>query len=132
MLLAALWMGMLVGQAVVSFETGHYISLDNRSCALPGVPNSQWRMLAACQRQLARELTVTFHGYMEIMQQYETYLRSFPAGSRRLRLWQFLCRTLAECPTEVSRQGMAFGQGAFREMVAGAHRLQEILARLDR
>ncbi len=84
---------------VVSFEGGHYDSLDDRGGAAPGVANSQWRVLAAYQRQLARELTATFQGYAEIMQGYDTYRKFLPAGFRpedrvrgvfSVRLTQFL------------------------------------------
>jgi hypothetical protein len=47
---------------VVSFEGGRYNSLDDRGGSAPGVPNSQWRSLAAYRRQLGRELTATFQG----------------------------------------------------------------------
>jgi len=84
---------------VMSFETGRYNSLDDRSGAAPGVPNSQWRALAAYQRQLARELTATFQGYAEVMEGYDSYRKSLPAGFRSedrvrgvfsVRLTQFL------------------------------------------
>lgn len=84
---------------VVSFEAGRYNSLDDRSGATPGVPNSQWRALAAYQRQFARELTATFQGYAEVMEGYETYRSFLPAGFRpedrvrgvvSVRLTQFL------------------------------------------
>lgn len=65
---------------VVSFEGGRYNSLDDRGGSAPGVPNSQWRALAAYQRQLARELTATFQGYAEVMEGYDRYRRSLPAG----------------------------------------------------
>ncbi|MBI3681083.1 MAG: hypothetical protein HY235_11885 [Acidobacteria bacterium] len=67
---------------VVSFEGGRYTSLDDRGGAAPGVPNSQWRILAAYQRQLARELTATFQGYAEVMEGYNSYRRFLPAGFR--------------------------------------------------
>ncbi len=84
---------------VVSFEGGRYNSLDDRGGASPGAPNSQWRVLAAYQRQLARELTVTFQGYAEVMEAYDRYRKFLPAGFRpedrvrgvfSIRLTQFL------------------------------------------
>ncbi|MBI3278480.1 MAG: hypothetical protein HYZ57_01410 [Acidobacteria bacterium] len=84
---------------IVSFEGGRYNSLDDRGGAAPGVPNSQWRVLAAYQRQLARELTATFQGYVEAMESYNSYRNSLPAGFRAedrvrgvfsVRLTQFL------------------------------------------
>lgn len=67
---------------VVSLEAGRYNSLDDRGGAAPGVPNSQWRILTAYQRQLARELTATFQGYAEIMEGYDSYRRFLPSGFR--------------------------------------------------
>ena len=84
---------------VVSFEGGRYNSLDDRGGVAPGVPNSQWRILAAYQRQLAPELTATFQGYAEVMEGYDSYRKYFPAGFRpedrlrgvfSVRLTQFL------------------------------------------
>jgi len=84
---------------VVSFEGGRYNSLDDRGGSAPGVPNSQWRVLAAYQRQLARELTATFQGYVEVMEGYDSYRQFLPAGFRAedrvrgvfsVRLTQFL------------------------------------------
>jgi hypothetical protein len=84
---------------VVSFEGGRYNSLDDHGGASSGVPNSQWRILAAYQRQLAREMTATFQGYAEVMEDYDSYRRFLPAGFRpedrvrgvlSVRLTQFL------------------------------------------
>jgi hypothetical protein len=84
---------------VVSFEGGRYNSLDDRGGVAPGVPNSQWRILAAYQRQLAPELTATFQGYAEVMEGYDSYRKFLPAGFRpedrvrgvlSVRLTQFL------------------------------------------
>lgn len=84
---------------VVSLEAGRYNSLDDRSGTSPAVPNSQWRILAAYQRQLARELTASFQGYAEFMEGYKTYRSVLPAGFRSedqvrgvfsVRLTQFL------------------------------------------
>ncbi|MDP2998995.1 MAG: hypothetical protein Q8N47_16015 [Bryobacterales bacterium] len=84
---------------VVSFEGGRYNSLDDRGGTAPGLPNSQWRILAAYQRQLARELTATFQGYAEVMEGYDSYRKYLPAGFRpedrvrgvfSVRLTQFL------------------------------------------
>lgn len=84
---------------VVSFEAGRYNSLDDRGGAVPGVPNSQWRILAAHQRQLAPELTATFQGYAEVMEGYDSYRKYLTAGFRpedrlrvvfSVRLTQFL------------------------------------------
>ncbi len=66
---------------VVSLEGGHYDSRDDRDGDDPTVPNSEWRFLASYQRQMARELTVNFQGYAEIMQRHLAYRHSLPAGA---------------------------------------------------
>lgn len=66
---------------VVSLEGGHYHSRDDRGGADPTIPNSEWRFLAAYQRQIGRELTANFQGYAEIMERYSAYRRSLPAGA---------------------------------------------------
>ncbi len=66
---------------VISLEGGHYGSLDDRGGRDPAIPNSEWRVLAGYQRQLARELTANFQGYAELMQNYDTYRRTTPAGT---------------------------------------------------
>jgi hypothetical protein len=68
-------------QGVVSLEAGRYDSNDDRDGTNPSIPNSQWRALAAYQRQLARELTVNVQGYAEIMSRYKAYRKSLPPGS---------------------------------------------------
>lgn len=84
---------------VVSFEAGRYSSLDDRAGSVSGVPNSQWRVLASYQRQLARELTATVQGYSEVMDEYGRYRMFLPPGLRpedrvrgviSVRLTQFL------------------------------------------
>lgn len=74
---------------VVSLEAGRYNSLDDHGGATPGIPNSQWRILAGYQRQLARELTANVQGYVEVMEGYETY-RDGVRGVFSARLTQFL------------------------------------------
>lgn len=66
---------------VVSLEGGHYDSRDDRGGADPTIPNSEWRFLAAYQRQIGRELTANFQGYAEIMERYSASRRSLPAGA---------------------------------------------------
>ncbi|MBI3647002.1 MAG: hypothetical protein HY233_13725 [Acidobacteriales bacterium] len=86
-------------QGVISLEAGRYNSLDDRRGADASIPNSEWRVLAGYQRQLGRELTANFQGYAEIMDRYDAYRKSLPAGTPlqdrvrgvlSLRLTQFL------------------------------------------
>lgn len=66
---------------VVSLEGGHYGSRDDRSGVDPTIPNSEWRFLAAYQKQIGRERTAHLQGYVEIMESYAAYRRSLPAGA---------------------------------------------------
>jgi hypothetical protein len=67
-------------QGVVSLEGGRYDSRDDPNGADPAVPNSEWRILVAYQRQLARELTASLQAYVEIMERYNAYRGSLPPG----------------------------------------------------
>jgi hypothetical protein len=74
-------------QGVVSLETGHYHSLDDAGGTDPSIPNSEWRVLAGYQRQLAPELTANVQGYAEIL---DAPGRDRVRGVFSLRLTQFL------------------------------------------
>ncbi|MEK7408381.1 MAG: DUF1302 family protein [Acidobacteriota bacterium] len=78
---------------VVSLEAGRYGSRDDRRGANPAIPNSEWRMLAGYQRQLAADLTGNVQFYAEIVDQSPPL--SAAAGDRfrgilSARLTQFL------------------------------------------
>lgn len=90
------------GQAlggVVSLEGGYYDSRDDRDGDDLAVPNSQIRFLAGYQKQLWQDFTIGSQYYAEIMEDYDAYKSSLPAGFARkeryrdivtLRLTQFL------------------------------------------
>ena len=90
------------GQAlggVVSLEGGYYDSRDDRNGDDPAVANSQARLLAGYQKQLWTDFTLGGQYYTEIMQDFDAYKRSLPAGFARkeryrdivtLRFTQFL------------------------------------------
>jgi len=52
---------------VISLEAGRYDSRDDRRGANPPIPNSEWRMLAGYQRQLAADLTANVQVYSEVV-----------------------------------------------------------------
>ena len=65
---------------VVSAEVGYYDSLDDHSGRNPAIPNSQFRYLAAYQRQLWEDFTLGLQYYGELMFQYDAFLATLPAG----------------------------------------------------
>jgi len=68
---------------VGSLEAGYYDSRDDRSGCDPMIPNSQWRLLAAYQRQLAEDFLAGFQAYGERMGDYGAYGRALPPGIAR-------------------------------------------------
>jgi hypothetical protein len=68
---------------VLSLETGHYDSRQDRRGNDPAIPNSQWRLLAGYQRELAQDFTAGIQVYGELMNEYRAYRDSLPAGMPR-------------------------------------------------
>lgn len=68
---------------VLSLETGYYDSREDRRGNDPAIPNSQWRLLAGYQRELAQDFTAGVQAYAELMGQYRAYRDSLPAGISR-------------------------------------------------
>ena len=84
---------------VLSLETGHYDSMEDRSGENPLIPNSQTRFLIGYQRQMWEDFTLGLQYYGEYMHEYSEYVKNLPSGfpkERRLhdlatvRLTQFL------------------------------------------
>lgn len=67
-------------EGVISLEAGYYDSRQDRSGHDPTIPNSQWRVLAGYQRELAQDFTAGVQVYGEIMNDYRAYRDSLPAG----------------------------------------------------
>ncbi|MEW6749389.1 MAG: hypothetical protein AB1505_00235 [Candidatus Latescibacterota bacterium] len=89
--------GLAAGAA--SLEAGYYHSRDDRGGSDPATPNSQWRLLAGYQRQVAADLTAGLQIYGEVMADYGAYRDSLPPpeprqdrlrGVTSLRLTQLL------------------------------------------
>lgn len=68
---------------VASLEAGYYDSRDDRSGLDPTIPNSQWRLLAAYQRELAEDFVAGFQAYGERMDRYGAYGGTLPLGAPR-------------------------------------------------
>jgi hypothetical protein len=56
-----------------NLEVGHYVSDENISGKNPDVPNSEIRLLAGYEREVARNLTAKFQYYLEYMEDYDNY-----------------------------------------------------------
>lgn len=70
--------GLLGG--VLSLEGAYYDSEDDRDGADPAMENSQVRGLLGYSHALWEDATLGLQGYVEWMQDHDTYLASMPAG----------------------------------------------------
>ena len=68
---------------VLGCEAGYYDSRQDRVGKDPAIPNSQWRFLAADQRQPWEDFTVVTQLYGEVMNHYGSYSASRPPQSPR-------------------------------------------------
>jgi len=71
-----------LGSGLLSLEAGHYVSDEDESGKDPYVPNSELRLLAGYEREIARNLTAKFQYYLEHMQDYGHYKASLEAGQK--------------------------------------------------
>ncbi len=62
-----------LGEGLFNLEVGHYVSEEDTSGKDPFVPNSELRLLAGYERELAKDLTGKFQYYVEYMQDYDHY-----------------------------------------------------------
>jgi hypothetical protein len=85
---------------VLSLETGHYDSRQDRQGADPMIPNSQMRYLIGYQRQLWEDFTLGLQYYGEYMQDYSVYVQNLPSGfSQEKRLHQLASVRLTQFMT---------------------------------
>lgn len=70
-------------EGVISLEVGYYDSPQDRSGDNPAIPNSQWRVLAGYQRELAQDFTAGIQVYGELMSDHRAYRDSLPVGMPR-------------------------------------------------
>lgn len=61
-------------------EFGYYDSKDDQSGDDPLIRNSEFRILAGYEQEVAKEFTVGIQYYLEHMMEYDDYRRTFPAG----------------------------------------------------
>ena len=61
---------------IFSLEVGHYVSDEDESGKDAFVPNSEVRLLAGYEREMARNLTARLQYYVEYMQDYDNYRAS--------------------------------------------------------
>jgi len=64
-----------------NFEIGYYDSREDRGGGDPLVRNSEIRMIAGFERELAPDLTGGFQYYLEWMQDYDTYKKTLPVNT---------------------------------------------------
>ena len=69
-----------LGNGLLSLEVGHYVSDEDESGKDAFVPNSELRLLAGYEREIARNLTAKFQYYLEYMQDYDNYRASLGEG----------------------------------------------------
>ncbi len=61
-------------------EFGYYDSKDDQSGDDPLIRNSEFRILAGYEQEVAKELTIGVQYYLEHIMDYDDYRRTFPAG----------------------------------------------------
>jgi hypothetical protein len=70
------------GGGLVNLEGGHYISSDDEGGTDPFIPNSELRLLAGYEREIARNLTGRIQYYLEYIEDYGGYKAGLEAGQK--------------------------------------------------
>ncbi|BCO10161.1 hypothetical protein GF1_25370 [Desulfolithobacter dissulfuricans] len=65
-----------------NLEAGYYDSVHDQGGRNPLVRPSEYRFLAGFERELAHELTGGFQYYLEVIDGYDNYTESLPAGAQ--------------------------------------------------
>lgn len=65
-----------------NLEAGYYDSREDHAGNDPFIRNSEYRLLAGFEHELAQELTGAVQYYLEWLQDYEQYLQALPANMR--------------------------------------------------
>ncbi len=68
-------------KGIGNLEAGYYDSANDRSGRDPFINNSQFRVLAGYEQELARDLTGGFQYYIEHMTDHGAYSRTLPDGA---------------------------------------------------
>ncbi len=69
------------GEGIANAELGYYNSRDDSAGDDPLIRNSEWRILAGFEKEVASELTAGIQYYIEHMTDYDAYLLVLPSGS---------------------------------------------------
>ena len=64
-----------------NLEAGYYDSRDDRNGDDQLVPNSEYRLLAGYEQEVARNFSAAFQYYLEYMEDYSAYRQTQPVGS---------------------------------------------------
>ncbi|MFQ5973971.1 MAG: hypothetical protein ACE5Q3_16720 [Alphaproteobacteria bacterium] len=70
-----------LGKGIANLELGYYDSREDRDGDDPNVRNSEVRLLAGYEQELAKNLTLGLQYYLEHMVDYDDYLDTLPAGT---------------------------------------------------
>ena len=68
-------------KGIANIEVGYYDSRQDRSGKNPFVPNSQLRLLAGYEHEVAKDFTAGVQYYLEHMLDYGAYRRALPLGT---------------------------------------------------
>ena len=71
-----------LASGIANIEVGYYDSREDQSGANPYVANSEWRVMAGYEQELARDLTGSIQYYAEIKQDFEAYKTALPPGAK--------------------------------------------------
>ncbi len=70
-----------LGKGIGNIEVGYYDSRDNNKGSNPFINNSEFRVLAGYEQEIARNLTLGAQYYLEHMFDHGSYLRTLTAGT---------------------------------------------------
>lgn len=68
------------GKGIGNLELGYYDSREDRDGINPFINNSEFRLLAGYEQEIAQNTTMGVQYYLERMTDYSAYLASLPAG----------------------------------------------------
>lgn len=69
-----------IGGALANIEIGYYDSAQDSDGTDPTVPNSELRLLAGYEREIAQNLSLSLQYYLEHMQDYDAYTAGLAEG----------------------------------------------------
>lgn len=69
-----------VAKGIGNVEFAYYDSEDDRRGTDPFVKNSEWRLLAGYEQEVAKDFTAALQYYVELMTDYDDFRRTMPPG----------------------------------------------------